>query len=203
MGHAGFETQTHVWLGGRVDVPKVELALRRLIERHPIAAAGLVESPDEGGPFWQFRTGAPCPLDVTALCSNSQQAVLDHAATLLAHPRDLAAGGPVRFHLLRRPDGRDVFLAQYNHALMDHAAIAPVLREIDRLSAGPLAPISPDNAARDPVRAVLQRFPRERRRRAATDAERVWRSWVRRGVAMLGRPGAGGTGTLAIARRAV
>jgi hypothetical protein len=94
----------------------------------------------------------------------------------------------MRFHLLHRPGGRDVFVMQYNHVLMDNNAAMLVLKEIERPSRA-----TPDRAAatpaerRDPIWQHLRRFPRQRRRRAVQAAIDLWRRSLRGGVAMLGR----------------
>jgi hypothetical protein len=130
-------------------------------------------------------------------------AALGHAGRLLSEPSDPAAADPIRFHLLHRPGGPDVFLMQYNHALMDNGASVLLLQEIDRLSRG-----VPDGAAgdgggrRDLVWEYLRRFPRGRRRQAATDTLRLWGRSVRGGVVSLSRGAAGtGSGQVRIAAR--
>jgi hypothetical protein len=201
MGHAGFETQTHVWLNGQLDPERLQLALTRLAEGHPVVASALVEAAG-GNPHWQHRSTMSCSLTVTKLHSDSPQAVLDHAARLLGTAHDLRTAGPIRFHLLRRPDGRDVFLMQYNHALMDHAAAVPVLREIHRLSREPAAPRAGEPGG-DPIWAHLRRWPRARRRKAAARTLETWRAWLRRGGTVLGRPSPAdaGAGRVALAVR--
>src|SRR5437763_3589612 len=96
----GFETQTFVWLGGRVAVGQLHAALARLGARHPVTTARLVETAGHGGPYWQLRPGAQVILRESRLDSAAPQAVLDHAAGLLSTPSDPTQADPVRFHLL-------------------------------------------------------------------------------------------------------
>jgi hypothetical protein len=201
MGGQGFETQTLVWLSARLDVAALKAAVGRLSARHPVIAARVVEA-GAGGPCWRFRPGAVCPLRETDLPSDNPAAVLEHASQLLAAPSDPAEVDPLRFHLLHRPDGQDVFLVQYSHALMDNNASVLLLQELDQLSRPvpdspeawpPLAPPSSSSGGeggargegRDLVWEYLRRFPRERRRRAASSTARLWGRVLRGGIAAL------------------
>jgi hypothetical protein len=150
VGGAGFETQVFVWLSGRADAAGLRSALARLGERYPIVTARLVEQ--EASSFWQFRGEARCTLQEIELESAEPQAVLDHAAGLYVACNDPTATDPLRCHLLHRPDGRDVFLLQYNHALMDNGATVLLLREIDRLSRIPSP--SPSRGREPPEQAA-------------------------------------------------
>src|SRR5207237_432214 len=75
---------------------------------------------------------AQVALQETRLDSAAPQAVLDHAGQRLSVPCELPRSDPIRFHLLHRPDGRDVFLVQYSHALTDHADVVRLLGTLDR-----------------------------------------------------------------------
>jgi hypothetical protein len=191
LGGPGFETQTLLWLGGRVDVARLRTALERFSACHPLATARL--EGDDYGPAWRFRPGSRCPLQETWVESGKPAAVLDHAAGLLSTPVDLGDVHPIRFHLLHRAGGRDVLLVQYNHALVDNTAAVPLLRRLDQLS-------SPDagseQAWHDNGRRLiadhLRRFGRERRRRALRDCIRTWGRGLHGGVMQLGRPSAPG-----------
>src|SRR5262249_24093479 len=134
-GYPGFETQMLVLLSGRIRVGTLQAAIARVSEQYPAMASRLVEGSD-GGPHWQFRPGA-CPVREVDLESADQNSVLEQAGRILSTPRNLGEEGPVQFHLLHRPDGRDVFLVQYNHTLMDNNATPSLLKEIDRFSRGP------------------------------------------------------------------
>lgn len=166
MGLSGFETQTLVRLGGRADVGRLRSGIARLGRRYPAVTARLVEA-SRGKPRWQGRPGAEAALVEITLGSASEDAVLEEASRLLSAPHDLAADDAVRFYLLHLPDGSDVFLMQYNHALMDNNAAVPVLREIERL-----ADVAGDDGecvdeCRDAMAEHLERFPLRRRLRAA------------------------------------
>jgi hypothetical protein len=167
MGCPDFSTQALVWLSGRANVARVRAAVARLGRRYPVLAARLVET-GRNEPHWLFRPGAECPLHEAELGSEKPEAVLDFAGRLLSEPGDPAKTDPIRFDVLHRPDGRDVFLMQYSHALMDNGDAVPLLRELDRLS-GPSADES--ERAHPPVPDLLaeyiQRSPRGRRLKSA------------------------------------
>jgi hypothetical protein len=189
QGAAGFETQMFVWLDGRVSADGLRVAIARLARQYPVIAARLVEDEEQGGPFWQFRPAAHCALQEQMLDSAETQAVLDRAARLLSTPIDLDRADPIRFHLLHRPDGRDVLLVQYNHTLMDNRAALAVLREIDRCYR--VGPNDADVAGvqqPDLIRTYLRQRSLERRTTAAAGAADLWNSLVRGGATMLGRP---------------
>ncbi len=201
MGAAGFEAVVLTWLSERVDVARLRAGLARLGTCHPVAASRLVEG-GPGGPCWRFRPGAGCPLVETELSSPTPECVWEQAARLLSTPTDLTAASPLRFQLFHRPDGRDVFLMQYNHAVMDNTASDLVLREIDRLSADGPAEARPA-AGPDPIRDYLRGFPREVRRKATTTTARLWGRSVRGGVAGVGhiRPSGPQSAEVCIATR--
>jgi hypothetical protein len=201
MGYPGFETLTSVWLGGPIDVARLRAALTRLGRRHPLLTARLVEAADKGGPCWHFRPdGRDAPLRETHLGSATPHEVLNHAGRLLSTPSDPAGADPIRFHLLHRPGGGDVFLMQYNHALMAHHDAVHLLRQLDQLGACPPgeeaalgALTQPRSPWRDPVWAYLRRFPRHRRR-AALQATGQWLRGFRGRVVQLGGDAPAGPG---------
>ncbi len=182
----GFETQTFLWLAGRADPARLRGALDRLIGQYPILNAHLVET---GGPRWQPVPAAHATLRETDVADATPQAVLDHAGRLLGEQTDPAEVDPIRFHLLRRPNGRDVFLAQYNHSLIDHQDAILLLRQLGQPAQATPAGIA--EAWRDRVWAHLQGFEPRRRREAARAAER-WRRSLRGGAIRLGREVPGG-----------
>jgi hypothetical protein len=176
MGAPGFETQMFVELAGRADARRLREAVARLSRAYPVVTARLIE---EGRPRWQFRPGALAPLREVELTGNDE--VLEYAGQLLSTPADPAVSDPLRFHLLHRPDGRDVFHLQYNHTLMDNTAAVALVRQINQ-STGPLV-----ISRRDGIRAYLRRFP-YRQRKAAMDQLKGWSRSMQGGVAVLGRP---------------
>jgi hypothetical protein len=167
MGYPAFSTQSVVWLSGRADAARLRSAVARLSQRYPILAARLVDTRGKR-PAWSFRSGAECPLDEAELGSPKPEAVLDYAAQLLSEPSDLTSADPIRFDLLHRPDGQDVFLMQYSHALMDNSDAIPLLREIDQLSEGNWsAPEQSRLKPQDLLSEHIKRFPWWRRFKAA------------------------------------
>jgi hypothetical protein len=184
MGSPGFETQALLWTSARIDVVALRTAIARLSLCYPVIAARVVGCA-ERRPYWSFHPGALCPLE-EATSSADPAAVLDYAGGLLSAPSDPAETDPLRFHLLHRANGQDVFVLQYNHALIDNNASLSVLREIDRLSrSGTDNPEADQDGRRDRIREYLRRFPRDRRRRAASASLRLWGRSVRGGVASL------------------
>jgi hypothetical protein len=187
IGYPGFQTQTFLWLAGRADVPRLRAALSRLSEAHPVTVARLAQA--RSGPCWRFRPGARLTLAEADLDASDEITVLGHAGRLLAESHDPAEGDPVRFHLLHRPDGRDVLLLQYSHSLMDNNATPLLLRELSRCAREtPAAPALSQAAATDPLWQYLRRHPRARRRAAADSArERLVEALAHRAI-VLGRP---------------
>jgi hypothetical protein len=165
LGYPGIETQMLVWLAGRADAAALGRAIARLGRHYPVMASRLVDGDGAGRPHWQFRPDEVCPLARTALPSDDPEVVLEHAGELLSSVRDPAAADPLRFHLLHRPGGKDVFLLQYNHVLMDNRAALPLLREIERLSRSS-AGRGWQSEPRDLVSEHLRQFSRPKRRQA-------------------------------------
>ncbi|MCI0705346.1 MAG: hypothetical protein L0241_30165 [Planctomycetia bacterium] len=108
---------------------------------------------------------------------------------LLGNPGDLASADPIRFDLLHRPDGRDVFLMQYSHALMDNGDAIPLLRELDQLSE-PSAEAKQRAALPDLLAEHLRRFSRWRRLKAALRTLNVRFRKLRAAPATLGQDSA-------------
>jgi hypothetical protein len=211
LGGPGFETQTFVWLADRLDATQLASDVAQLSQRFPVLTARLVEA---GGPYWQIRADAAAALQETNLGRAEPQAALDFAAGLLSAPTDPAEVDPVRFHLIHRPDGRDVFLLQYNHALIDHADALLLLKQLNTTGqsdspphVGEGQPVTPafshpegtrhpasnrrvavatiEHPWRDSIWRHLSRFPKSRRRTAAIAAEN-WRQCLRGGAIHLG-----------------
>jgi hypothetical protein len=203
IGSPGFETQALVWTSKPIDVVALQIAIARLSLRYPVIAARVVESAGRR-PYWSFRAGAACPLQ-EATSSAEPAAVLDYAGRLLSAPSDPAETDPLRFHLLHRANGQDVFILQYNHALIDNNACLLVLREIDRLSRSDTPnPEIDQNGEKDGIRDYLRLFPRDRRRQAASASLQVWGRSIRGGVASLtNRTSHAGSGLIRIVTRAL
>jgi hypothetical protein len=189
LGGPGFETVTSVSLDARADRDRLRRGLAGLNRVCPVVVARL----DPDAPRWELRPGAELALRETDLPTADRQAVLDHAAGLLAEETDPARVDPMRFHLLHLPDGRDVLLAQYSHVLLDHNHAVAVLRRLGELADGaePEPPVP--GPWRDPVWAHLRRFPRALRHRTAREAADL-RLALRGGALKLGRPSAGDAG---------
>jgi hypothetical protein len=197
MGCSGFETQMLVWLSGRSDAAALRTAITRLSAHYPVIASRLIEPAGER-PNWRFRPGAECLLQEADLPSAEPAAVLEHAGHLLSQPANPAEVDPIRFHLLHQPNGQDVVLVQYNHALMDNNASALLLQEIDRLSRPTSAGADhKEGDGRDLIWEYLRRFPRERRRQAASNTLRLWGRSAKGGVMALGG-GAASTGPVSV-----
>lgn len=135
MGYPGFETQMLIWLAGRIDVARLRRAIVRLARHHPAMTARLAQCDDRGdfAPHWQFQPDAIPQLNEIDLPVEDPQAVLDCAADLLSVPRLPAHEPPIRFHLIHRPGGKDVFLLQYSHVLMDNSTTPLLVSELERL----------------------------------------------------------------------
>ena len=169
MGYPGFETQMLVWLSGRADVARLRRAIANLEQLHPVITSRLHErvGEDLGGACWEFQRGARAQLTQIELDAGDPARVLACAAELLSTPQDPAASDPLRFYLLHRPGGGDVFLMQYNHTLMDNSASSLVVREIDRLSRDDADGAEHRRPPRRMLRRYLRRFSHAQRRSAA------------------------------------
>jgi hypothetical protein len=182
LGGPGFETVTFVCLDGRIDRAKLLRRLGDLNRICPVVTGRLREEV----PCWELRPGAEVNFRETDLPTADRQAVLDHAAGLLAGETDPVRVDPMRFHLLHLPDGRDVFLAQYSHVLLDHARAVGVIRRLGTHADG-AGECPPDaDRWRDPVWAYLRRFPRALRHRSGREASDLRRD-LRGGSIKLGQ----------------
>jgi len=191
MGYPGFETQMLVWLAGRIDTLRMQLAIGRLARRHPTITARLVEDSTgkTAAPYWQPQPEIEPHLEEVDLPSDDPEQVVACAEKLLSIPHDPAKGNALRFHLLHRPDGRDVFLLQYNHVLMDNRATVLLLQELDQLCRTPVSlDDQPCFEPRGLVSKRLRPVSHSDRRKAALAAVEL------QGYALRGRAAILGTG---------
>ncbi len=197
MGYPGFETQLLVWLTGRADAARLRRAIARLGRLHPVITSRLHQrvAEDVGGAWWEFQNGAEADMAEIELDTADPARVLARAGQLLSTPQDPAESAPLRFYLLHRPGGGDVFLMQYNHVLMDNGASSLVVREIDRLSQlDDLAVCPPQKTRAEPpgdgcrmMARYLRRFSHAQRRSAATGAVDLNGRVLRGRAAILGK----------------
>jgi hypothetical protein len=190
MGYPGFETQMLIWHSGRADVARLRRAIGTLGRLHPVITSRLHEriGEDLGGACWEFQRGAEANLAEIDLDSDGPARVLDCAGELLSLPRDPVASAPLRFYLLHRPGGGDVFLMQYNHTLMDNSASSLVVREIDRLSQlDGAADAQPLRQPHRIMRQYLRRFSHAQRRSGAIGAVDLNGRVLRGRAAILGK----------------
>jgi hypothetical protein len=187
MGYPGFETQMLVWLSGRLDIACLQLALERLSHRRPVITARLIEDDlRHGRPHWQFRNSV-AKVDQIELPSATMTAVLECAAKLLSEKRDLDVDPPLRFYVLHRPNGEDVFLLQYTHVLMDRSATVQVLREIASLyESDHSADLTPQYESTTALNRWLMRLPHADRRLASSAAIELQGRVLRGRAAILG-----------------
>jgi hypothetical protein len=186
LGYTTFQTQTLLWLAGRLDPQRLQAALQQVALHYPVISARLRDGAGDR-PCWECPSAPACALTETHLESSETRAVHDHAGLLMSEVHDPAETPPLRFHLLRRPNGHDVLLLHYCHTLMDHAAVRHVLREIDRCWHSPESTAAPkQSAAGDPILAYLKRFPHEQRRQAARSHLNQWLDMLHHGAVQLG-----------------
>lgn len=165
IGCKGLTVQLQVWLNGRVDASLLRAALARLGRTYPVVTARLADEPRRGYASWRFRPDAFCELLEGNVPGTGENDALDLAANILTLAGDPARTDPVEFHLLHLPDGRDLFLMQHDHCLMDIHGTKLLLREINRLATDPSGQPYPDET-QDGIRAHLRRFPLRQRLRA-------------------------------------
>lgn len=181
VGHAGFICQTHAWLTGRVDAPRLRAALARLHRRYPVITSRLEDAGGRSVPCWRFRRDAPPTLHESTRAESGEAAIWAYAARLFEQPLDLERMDPISFHLLHLPDDRDVLVLVFSHVLMDGKAPEFALKELDRFfheeSPDDDPPSDSEPASDgDEMAAHLYRFDARRRRRAAWN---VIRSHIR------------------------
>jgi hypothetical protein len=186
MGYPGFETQTHVWLAGRLDAGRLRRSLAWLGRRYGEFSARLVEG-DHLDRFshWQLQPHAELELHEVELDSRDPGGVLAWAEQLQSTAHDPATSPLIRFYLLHRAGGRDVFVMQYSHVLMDHAAAGMVLRELARTATGEAAK-PPRPADNHLLQGYLRRFSLAQRRAAAQGAIELHGHALRGRAAILG-----------------
>ena len=169
VGHSGFLCQTHVWLTGRIDVAALRTALHEMNHLYPVMTSRLVTAGPFRSPYWQYRPHAEVTLREHTPASSAREDVWRYAESLCAKPFDLHAADPISWHLLHLPDGRDVLILAFSHALMDGKAPEHVLKLLHELLGA-----APDSNSRgrmirpadDDIRTHLQQAPPARRLRA-------------------------------------
>jgi hypothetical protein len=205
MGYPGFETQMLLWLSGRLNVARLRQSLLHLTQRRPVVTARLSGSKEssENQPCWCLQE-APVELIEFTLTSAEPDAVIQYAAESISKNHDLAVNAPLRFHLVHRSNGQDVFLMQYSHVLMDKSASVLVLREINELywqqKEQPIAMVvEPPNL----LHRYLMRLPIAQRRAASRGAVELHKSVMRGRAAILGTGAEAkpGRATLCVATR--
>lgn len=199
MGLSGFDTQTLVWLDGRLNVDRFRAALERLNRAYPIVTARLAQEGNR--PFWRSRPGAELPLHEEALESSERSRVLQTAARLFATPRSLEMSDPIAFLLWHLPDGRDVLALRYNHLLMDNNAANLLLRELNRDPSEPIDPALAALETADLMGDYVGGFSRARRLRAALRMINLRLRKLRLKPVLLRSPDATGRATAPAARQ--
>jgi NRPS condensation-like uncharacterized protein len=168
LGHTGFQCQTHAWLEGCLDVSAVRAALARLAAAYPVVTSRLAPRDRKNGPSWQFDRARQVEFTEYHLPGADPRDVLNWAEGIFETPLNLDQSSPIGFHLLHLPDGSDVIVIRFVHALMDGKSPELVLNQINRLYAAPDDPSDVAHANQpDEIRAYLERFEKRRRRAAA------------------------------------
>lgn len=178
IGHGGFQTQTHLWLDGRLDKAALRTALERFNHRYPVVTSRLDES-NPKAPAWRYRAGAVVELQERELTTADPKELWNECARLFERPMDHDRDDPVTFHLFHLPDGGDVLVMRFAHVLMDGKGPEFALQELNRLFDGGDADAPPANPslAADEMAAQLAKFPRKRRIRAALNVVRSHIQW--------------------------
>ncbi|HPF37401.1 MAG TPA: hypothetical protein P5081_20410 [Phycisphaerae bacterium] len=133
VGHSGFTCQTHVWFQGRVDVQRLRAALSRLNHRYPVITSRLVAPGGYRVPYWMYRNGADVILHETTLDGATERDVWAFGESLNDRPFSHADSDPIVWRLLHLPDGNDVLILLFSHALMDGKSPEHMLKLLDAL----------------------------------------------------------------------
>lgn len=174
VGHSGFTCQTHAWFEGRVDVAKLRLALRQLNQQCPVMTSRLVAPGGYRVPYWSFRDNADIVVHETTLDGSADRDVWRFGESLCDRPFSHADTDPIVWHLLHLPDGNDVLVILFSHALMDGKAPEHMLKALNGVwngtDAAPIATESNDESNTtgiDEIVAHLRREPAKKRARSA------------------------------------
>jgi len=122
-----------------MDVERMRRALARLKDAHPVVCSRL-EQPARGAPYWHYRRGEPVTFVEAQSSDDDPAAVCRYAERLFEKAADPREANPIEFHLLHMPDGRDVLMLRWWHALMDGKAPEYVIHELNRLAMTEEAP---------------------------------------------------------------
>ncbi len=167
VGHYGFVCQTHVWLSGRVNMPALQRALANFNQRFPVITARLRAS-ILGKPCWQFRPDAAPSIIETDMPASDPTTVWQFAEALCHQPLQVREVDPLQFHLLHLPDGRDVLVMLFSHALMDGKAPEHVLKQLNQCGNDELPiPVSIPRSHDDELTTHLRKAPKLKRVRLA------------------------------------
>lgn len=170
VGHSGFTCQTHVWLEGRVDVARLRSALARLNQQYPVMTSRLVAPGGYRVPYWSYRNGAEVALHESTLDGSADRDVWRFAESLCDRPFSHADSDPIVWYLLHLPDGNDVLVILFSHALMDGKAPEHMLKALNALWSGDedaQAATVTNAATTDEIVAHLRREPAKKRARCA------------------------------------
>ena len=167
VGHYGFVCQTHVWLQGRISVPALRGALAQLNQAYPVMTARL-QTPRFGKPYWLFRQDAVPTVIESTLASAEPTVVWSNAEALCHAPFRIRATDPIQWHLFHLPDGRDVLVMLFSHALMDGKAPEHVLKNLNGVYDSAAAVSTRNDSATDDELALhLRKYPKLKRVRLA------------------------------------
>ena len=154
-----------------LDVPRLEQAIHRVIERHEILHARF--APVNGEPRMHIARPSDTPVvvrDLRAMSANERASQIDGAAERAAHaPFDLANDAPVRFTILRTGDASAVLVSAAHHIAMDSWSMGVLSNEIMAEFA---ALADPATAPRPPLALQYADFAAWQRTLMAGDASR-------------------------------
>ena len=129
-------------LTGPLDADRLDLALQRLIARHPIVSSRFVEG--DSGPMIERAAVAPPPMrrtDLTGLKNQEAERTAEQIATSEATTAfDLAAGQLLRAHLVWLAPQRSLLLLTLHHAIFDGLSTDILLRDLLALYHGERLP---------------------------------------------------------------
>jgi amino acid adenylation domain-containing protein len=158
-----------------LDIPALQRALQKLVERHPSLRTTFPVS--RGEPVQHIHDQAEVCFQVENVLGWGEEALNERLAREASRPFDLEQGPLMRVYLFSRSDRDHVLLLVIHHSVADFWSLAVIVRELGTLYAAEvagtpitLAPLAPQYADYTRWQNVML---------AGAEGERLWTYWRR------------------------